>query len=1695
MNPNDILVSADTANMQAGGKSWTDSVGDFFQYGASAAVASGAASIYNTGVQAVKYFGADAEEWNVAQSLTNVDENWGKYYQEHKGAIDAVGFVGTSFIPGGLAVKGLNMARRGKAFGAFGEALNFTATKQASALNESLRVLASPEGSVFKVMNANFIKSVAWGTADNAVQAFAFETAVMATMHASPLLEGQSAKDMAHDVLINTLVGGGIGGAIEGFIAKGISKSAVKQVDAAGRKYEPLLTKAEQGLNVSVADKAYSYIDALQALPKEVFQEDKALGFAYKLNGTTHNLNLQTGELFDKTLQKSVTKAYTEFESLITNNLTTDLTVGKAMSKALLDLVKEGRAANLADDAINARAGDLLFNLVGTEGVGNRLGDLTDTSIRYVNKRGPAPADITSGFKNLMSTAQLEGWERMRLVGKAEDLKISLIGKDHLLTKDAWADGMDLAFRPDGTWMVNPASKVLRPAPESATLQTFFNTELKQTLDKATLTVADIATKEAPLIVDAAGTIKSGDKLFKNSLDTPLGSKADSIEQSARHLWASKLEKVDGTIDSYDFSVLDKMAASKKIVADETLINVAGQERNWRDLGNFDNWVLQNKVEYLRTLYSTNKDLDIQKVAMEINATPTWVQDVIGSRFDLNISKLAEGAPDLSVGHTRALESYATRENLILNYKRPAGIITDDFGNLVEGSPKVPFMDSYGAQIMVDARQPFITGELSYNYRKAMAKEQLELAARQAIGDGADVFYTWDAEGLSTLSDRLGSGATALGSSNANYGDRLRLMSQETGKQVHLLAASRSDNVMAQLQPHLAELKNSPKEAAELTAVVTKLRRSSQKYAFLDAEYGLDGAYIVDQRMLRGSTPEQIAMIREAAKTGAVEGMEAFKIESTLVSDFLKLHQKITVDTAERRAVLMRAQGMPMTTSATNLYVPPIDTRKVPFFAFVRETEGKIFGTSNVSMITARSADELLTHANNLPEGFQVIFKKDSEAFFKAKGDYDYNRALNDSAVHTNLKKEGKLGDFMPSFRPEDIIEDFLQFHNRQQTQLVRDAVSTKYAQTFVELTRLSEQYTAAATSKLGVVDKFLKRSVNDPYDDYIKTALDISKRSEFTLLHQTNEFIDAVGTRAYAAIDKARGNAFKGELTYEEANQQMVKYGLPGPYADAHAFNTAQTVGDRNLIKTAIQKSNLILANFTLRFDMANSLLNIISTPIMLGTELSSIKNSIRSDPQLVGALQELTTLKVPGQSAAIPSTTKLVFNAMKNYWGEGSKELLERYKANGDIGTVLSMHRQMTDDLAIANKLIPSEFSAKADKWTERVASGMGNNFAEQFTRFVSADVMRQLSDPIVKAGKMSLGEQNAFISVFVNRVQGNYISSQRPILFQGTLGSALGLFQTYQFNMLQQLFRHVENRDLRSAAVMGGLQTSVFGLNGLPMFEAINTNIIGNANMNPGHKDVYTTVTEAVGKDMGDWLLYGTASAFPLFSGNAPSLYTRGDVNPRHPTVIPVNPLDVPAVDGSLRFVKNLIDMGKKLGAGGEVGATLLTGLEHNSISRPLAGVAQVMQGFSTTGKGSLISANNDLLSLASASRVFGSKPMDESVGLNTKFRLEAYKAEDKSRIETLGKVVKDRLRGQQAPTEDEYTQFASQYAKAGGNAATFSSTLQGWAKDANVSVLNTMSAHAKSSYGQRFNEIMGGTRLPDRQIVPNPSQDTE
>jgi hypothetical protein len=737
-----------------------------------------------------------------------------------------------------------------------------------------------------------------------------------------------------------------------------------------------------------------------------------------------------------------------------------------------------------------------------------------------------------------------------------------------------------------------------------------------------------------------------------------------------------------------------------------------------------------------------------------------------------------------------------------------------------------------------------------------------------------------------------------------------------------------------------------------------------------------------------------------------------------------------------------------------------------------------------------------------LGDDFDVFYKKNTEDYFKIKGEYDYQMTMNEGAVNSEMARRGILSDVLPETRFENINADWLTWHSRQEEKLVREAVQVQSREFFSEMRALSDQYRVVDESVARGIGSRFKSKVADPFGDYVKTALNISKQQEFPLLDSLNEFVDKLGLAAGDAFNKAFKDAKAGVISWEDANKIMADKGIGVMYRDIDQYIAANEVMPKNLIKTSFQKVNMALATTMLRFDFANSLINIISTPILLGTEMASIKQMIKGDDAMAGKLRELMSVALPGGNGVrVPSTTKLLGNGINNFFGPTKNALISRYKSIGAMKNIADQYHQMLDMVSYNPRLGMKGFSEKVDQGVEIAAKISGNTFSEDFTRFVSADVMRQLSDPLVAAGKLTIKEQDAYISTFVNRVQGNYVTSQRPVVFQGTTGAAVSLFQTYAFNVLQQLHRHIERGDKKTLAIFAGLQGSIFGLNGLPFFDAVNTHLIGGTTgplgvqNNPEHKDAYSVLPE-FNKDLGDWMLYGTASAFPLFSGSSPAFFSRGDINPRHMLILPTAIADVPAVSASIKLVNNLIGMGKNIGGGADMGDSLLQGLEHQGWNRPLAGFAQLFAGQSTDNKGALISAATDLqattmlgalaertFTLEGASRLMGARPMDEAVALGAMYRNKSFQAMDRARIERLGEVVKTKLYNNELPEQEELDDFMLRYTRSGGKIENFSQAMQRWSRDANVSIVNQLADKMGNPYSRKLQSIMGGDLIDD------------
>ncbi len=235
---------------------------------------------------------------------------------------------------------------------------------------------------------------------------------------------------------------------------------------------------------------------------------------------------------------------------------------------------------------------------------------------------------------------------------------------------------------------------------------------------------------------------------------------------------------------------------------------------------------------------------------------------------------------------------------------------------------------------------------------------------------------------------------------------------------------------------------------------------------------------------------------------------------------------------------------------------------------------------------------------------------------------------------------------------------------------------------------------------------------------------------------------------------------------------------------------------------------------------------------------------------------------------------------------------------------------------------------------------------------------------------------------------------------------------------------------------------------------------------------------------GKNVGDLLLYGLPSDMLRLN-----MYSHGDLNPRNATVLPVNPTDIPFVNATMKMYDNVKQSLTNIQGGGNIWQSMLQGMEHNGLSRPLAGIAQVAESmshggmvFATDSKGNMSGAN-DLFSWATAVRLAGAKPLDESIANDAMQRMSSYQLADHAKMQALEEAVKTSVIAGNTPDGDQQSQFASKYAAIGGKQQGFNKFMLNQIKNANVTHANQIMENLKNPYSQYMQKIMGGSESLD------------
>lgn len=1672
-------LAADTTDYQA---NTLDRIAKGIGYGGGSALASGLLSIYNT-------FVTEPHEVNVQKFVERFGgEAMGSYYEENKDYIDIAGFVGASLIPGSLGVKALKMARSGLPAGNVSKFLNYAPSRRDEYLQAAMKQTAAAGGVRPGLMSANRLKQVGWEAADGVMLGAAAELAIAATMFDSPLLEDATIGDMAYNAVLGIGISGVAGGLLGAMAQRGTLKATEKAVQLEARNLDVLAETKQLGL-LQGTD-ALILAESLVRTP----EARSTISHIYKFDGEARTIDLPVSEALQLT-RREAQQLGTDRLKLKFNELANgDNRVGQAYYEFIQKRITDARnAGRSADETIQEVTG-YLNHLKSVEALDLERIAL-DKRKFYISLQSPAQAATRATDTPLEAFARLISPRRTattakqayRLVDDADLTSINVVRFDSLpqtsirgaFRQNPEIDALQLR---DGTIRINPLStKIVKHFEAEREFKQLIDLETGSMVADAPATIGNVMRSGKLSVFDTVMVVNG--KQYNMAASAPIRMSESPMESSVRWLWAANLDEkalmriTGGNIATDDLPLLQrylelyqegKITPAMQAKVDEALEGIGGTEE-------LSAYLEQYRRDWLAAEFTNWQEVfgsvpDTRVLAAHLNTTSKWVEETIAAGFD-----------ELQDGVGKILPTAAAAKPTVVQ-------ATWNFKAVPNMAPEDAYRMNMGPSHLASL-------ELSLEYQRNIRVGLNTRAAYSVLGEDGALFEEAP-RFLSRDADSGGAGASVLGASNASYGERARLFVQNTGRAVAQVTAKRVDNVVQSLAPFVNELRINQKASAELGAITNMLRSSKRRYTF-DTTANEDR--LVDIEVLRAAQ-KQSATVDDILQEvgGNVDALHPYTIdiENSVVANFLQASARRNAVREQKHIVLDNAAGITRNVPKYPVvYAPPINTARYQYHAYVKPKEHLGLG-SGTTVITARTEQQMRELVAKLQDDFEVYYDKNAKDYFTAKGEYEYAKTLNQASVNSAMLRKAKLFDIVPETRFENINEDWLMWHAKQEEKLVRDSVQTLNREFFSELELLSERHRLAAESVTGGIGSKAKAKIEDPFGDYIKTALNISKQQEFPLLDSVNDFVDKIGYKLGETVNRAFRDAKAGVISWEEANAMLVRKGAPVFYKDEAHYLSMNERAPKNLVKLAFQKINMALATTMLRFDFANSLVNIISTPIMLGTELASIKRMIANNDELAGKLNELMSLPVPGQPGRrVPGTTHLIANSINNFFGANKEALIARYQNMGAMKNIVDQYHQMLGLTSVDFRLPVQGLMKNADEAVEIAAKITGNTFSEDFTRFVSADVMRQLTDPLVAAGRMSLKEQDAYISTFVNRVQGNYVTSQRPIIFQGTTGAAVSLFQTYAFNVLQQLFRHMERGDKKTLAIFAGLQSSIFGLNGLPFFDAVNTHLISNLGGNEERRTAYD-VLPGVNKELGDWLLYGTASAFPLFTGDTPAFFTRGDINPRHALVLPTAIADVPAISASMKLLGTISDFATNVGGGADLEASMLNALMHQGWNRPLAGFAQVFAGRSTDAKGALISASNELQTLAGLSgvvdrafslegvtRMMGARPMDEAVALNAMYRNKSFEAMDRARIERLGTIVRTKLYNNEMPSEAEMEDFMLRYTRSGGRIENFNQALQRWSRDANMSIVNQLSYQQGSNYAITLKNIMGGEQIED------------
>ena len=591
-----------------------------------------------------------------------------------------------------------------------------------------------------------------------------------------------------------------------------------------------------------------------------------------------------------------------------------------------------------------------------------------------------------------------------------------------------------------------------------------------------------------------------------------------------------------------------------------------------------------------------------------------------------------------------------------------------------------------------------------------------------------------------------------------------------------------------------------------------------------------------------------------------------------------------------------------------------------------------------------------------------------------------------------------------------------------------------------------TSKYTQSSVKMQPGASGIIKKTEKDAAAVLMNTIMGKSNLDQYGLWRGTNQIYSAILEKTLGTIQDVMEpilntgkNLFgKGknlsDKQYEELQKQLEMRGIPNPFKDFQEAEARRLFHQDRVAKTEALSTrvtvlaNTLAATTLLRVgELGQAYVNAISLPILMTSEISS----------------KLPAKFMNAELAVNPEFD--VVRTMYNGWRYNHRpEALPYIQRAKDLNMFKGVVSEADELFARTRSLDPGILSTTESLMRSKLVETLSKatDFSEQVVRekaFSTGVYIAKTAYPTLPdAGVM------VFARDFMDRTIGNYAAAQRPTMFQGTLGVAMGLFQTYMLTMAQSLYRHLERGEFKALAKTMLAQSTIFGAKSLPGFNIVSEKI--GEHFSDQNFDLVTGTFRALPDKLAEAVIYGLPSSF-----SQAAITTRGEIQPRVPDpfkgigAIPAVALTGQVYDAIKRVGTAVFQADKTAGQG------IFEAISMQSISRPVARMSELVAGYSVTGKGNLVAGPDEIWAWNSVlARGLATRPVQEMRARDAIHLNSMYGSIDRENRQGITMQLRSHLRD--GTLNDEIVaNLAEQYMRTGSP--------QGWNSAVNTAIAQT------------------------------------